>query len=56
MRVSPLGFRDRPQSPGLPNADAAYLKVAMDLPAPLVTMGRALQQACLKPDHPSSRT
>lgn len=52
MRVSPLDFWDWSRSLGLMTYDAAYLKVAVDLRAPLVTMDRALRQACLKLDHP----
>lgn len=40
------------QSLDLTTHDAAYLKLAVDLKAPLVTMDRALQRACLKLDHP----
>ena len=52
MRVSPLEFWNWSQSLELTPYDAAYLKVAVDLKAPLVTMDRALQRACLKIDHP----
>ena len=52
MRVSPLEFWDWSQSLELTPYDAAYLKVAVDLKAPLVTMDRALQRACLKLEHP----
>ena len=52
MRVSPLEFWNWAQSLELTPYDAAYLKVAVDLKAPLVTMDRALQRACLKIDHP----
>ena len=52
LRVSPLEFWDWAQSLQLTAYDAAYLKVAVDLKAPLVTMDRALQRACLKLEHP----
>ena len=52
MRVSPLEFWTWAQSLELSPSDAAYLKVAVDLKAPLVTMDRALQRACLKLEHP----
>ncbi|HZY18616.1 MAG TPA: type II toxin-antitoxin system VapC family toxin [Ramlibacter sp.] len=52
MRVSPLEFWSWAQSLGLTPNDAAYLKVAVDLKAPLVTMDPSLQHACLKLDHP----
>ena len=52
MRVSPLEFWNWSQSLELSPYDAAYLKVAVDLKAPLVTMDRALQRACLKLEHP----
>ena len=51
-RVSPLEFWNWAQSLQLTPYDAAYLKVAVDLKAPLVTMDRALQRACLQIDHP----
>jgi predicted nucleic acid-binding protein len=52
LRVSPLEFWIWSQSLDLTPYDAAYLKVAVDLRAPLVTMDRALQRACLKLEHP----
>ena len=52
LRVSPLEFWNWSQSLELTPYDAAYLKVAVDLKAPLVTMDRALQRACLKLEHP----
>jgi predicted nucleic acid-binding protein len=52
LRVSPLEFWNWSQSLTLTPYDAAYLKVALDLKAPLVTMDRALQRACLKLEHP----
>ena len=52
LRVSPLEFWDWSRSLELTPYDAAYLKVALDLEAPLVTMDRALQRACLKLEHP----
>ena len=52
MRISPLEFSDWSQSLQLTPYDAAYLKVALDLKAPLVTMDRALQRACLQLEHP----
>nr|WP_240980518.1 type II toxin-antitoxin system VapC family toxin [Ramlibacter agri] len=51
-RVSPLEFWTWCQSLELKPYDAAYLKVAVDLKAPLVTMDQALRRACLKLDHP----
>ncbi|MDB5750862.1 MAG: hypothetical protein JWP65_1283 [Ramlibacter sp.] len=51
-RISPLEYWNWSQSLQLTPSDAAYLKVAVDLKAPLVTMDRALQRACLKMDHP----
>jgi predicted nucleic acid-binding protein len=52
MRVSPLEFWSWSQSLRLSAYDAAYLKVAVDLKAPLVTMDEALRQACRQLDHP----
>ena len=52
LRVSPLEFWNWSQSLELTPYDAAYLKVAVDLKAPLVTMDRALQRACLRLEHP----
>jgi predicted nucleic acid-binding protein len=52
LRVSPLEFWNWSQSLQLTPYDAAYLKVALDLKAPLVTMDRALRRACLQLDHP----
>ena len=52
LRISPLEFWNWSQSLELTAYDAAYLKVALDLKAPLVTMDRALQRACLKLEHP----
>ena len=52
LRVSPLEFWNWSQSLALTPYDAAYLKVAVDLKAPLVTMDRALQRACLQLEHP----
>ncbi|HEY8359080.1 MAG TPA: type II toxin-antitoxin system VapC family toxin [Ramlibacter sp.] len=51
-RVSPLEFWNWAQSLDLTPYDASYLKVALDLKAPLVTMDRALRRACLQLDHP----
>jgi predicted nucleic acid-binding protein len=51
-RISPLEYWDWSQALQLTPYDAAYLKVAMDLKAPLVTMDRALQRACLTINHP----
>jgi len=48
LRISPLEFWNWSQSLQLTPYDAAYLKVALDLKAPLVTMDRALQRAYLK--------
>ena len=55
LRVSPLEFWNWSQSLALTPYDAAYLKVAVDLKAPLVTMDRALQRACLQLEHPDHR-
>lgn len=52
VRVSPLEFWDWSRSLGLTTYDAAYLKVAVDLRAPLVTMDRQLLHACRQLDHP----
>ena len=52
LRVSPLEFWNWARSLELTPYDAAYLKVAVDLKSPLVTMDRALQRACLQLDHP----
>jgi predicted nucleic acid-binding protein len=52
LRVSPLEFWNWSQSLELTPHDAAYLKLALDLKAPLVTMDRSLQRACLKLEHP----
>ncbi|KQT10787.1 type II toxin-antitoxin system VapC family toxin [Ramlibacter sp. Leaf400] len=52
MRVSPLEFWSWSQPLGLTPYDAAYLRLALDLEAPLVTMDRALQRACHQIDHP----
>lgn len=52
LRISPLEFWNWSQSLRLDPHDAAYLKVAVDLKAPLVTMDPALRRACLALDHP----
>ena len=52
MRVSPLEFWSWSRGLGLSAYDAAYLKLAVELQAPLVTMDKALQRACLALDHP----
>ena len=52
MRVSPLEFWSWAQSLQLTAYDASYLKVAIDLRVPLVTMDRGLRRACLQLDHP----
>lgn len=52
VRISPLEFWTWAQALDLTPYDAAYLKVAVDLKAPLVTMDRALQRACRQLDHP----
>ena len=51
-RVSPLEFWTWSESLQLTPYDAAYLKLAVDLKAPLVTMDKALRRACLQLDHP----
>jgi predicted nucleic acid-binding protein len=52
LRISPLEFWNWSQSLDLTPYEAAYLKVAVDLKAPLVTMDRALRRACLQLEHP----
>jgi predicted nucleic acid-binding protein len=52
LRVSPLEFWSWSQSLQLTPYDAAYLKLAVDLKAPLVTMDPALKRACVQLDHP----
>jgi predicted nucleic acid-binding protein len=52
MRVSPLEFWSWSQDLGLTPYDAAYLKLAVDLKAPLVTMDEALCRACARLEHP----
>jgi predicted nucleic acid-binding protein len=52
MRVSPLEFWAWCQSLQLKPYDASYLKVAVDLKAPLVTMDRGLRRACQQLEHP----
>jgi predicted nucleic acid-binding protein len=52
MRVSPLEFWSWSQDLALTPYDAAYLQLAVDLKAPLVTMDEALKRACLRLDHP----
>jgi predicted nucleic acid-binding protein len=52
VRIAPLEFWNWSRSLELTPYDAAYLKVALDLDAPLVTMDRALKRACLKLEHP----
>ena len=52
LRVSPLEFWGWARSLELTPYDAAYLKVAVDLQAPLVTMDAALRHACRQLDHP----
>jgi predicted nucleic acid-binding protein len=52
MRVSPLEFWSWSQDLGLTPYDASYLKLAVDLKAPLVTMDAALRRACTQLDHP----
>jgi predicted nucleic acid-binding protein len=52
MRVSPMEFWPWAQALQLTAYDAAYLKIAVDLKAPLVTMDEALKRACVQLDHP----
>jgi predicted nucleic acid-binding protein len=52
MRVSPLEFWSWSRELGLSAYDATYLKLAVELKAPLVTMDKALKRACLALDHP----
>jgi predicted nucleic acid-binding protein len=51
-RLSPLEFWNWSQALQLTPYDAAYLKVALDLKAPLVTMDRGLRRACVQLEHP----
>lgn len=51
MRISPLEFWSWAQELALTPYDAAYLKLAVDLKAPLVTMDAALKRACQKLGH-----
>jgi len=52
LRVSPIEFWSWSQDLSLTPYDAAYLRVAIDLRAPLVTMDHALKQACRRLNHP----
>jgi predicted nucleic acid-binding protein len=52
LRVSPIEFWSWSQGLGLTPYDAAYLRLAVDLGAPLVTMDAALRRACLQLEHP----
>lgn len=52
VRVSPIEFWAWAQDLRLTPYDAAYLKLAVDQKAPLVTMDAALQRACMQLDHP----
>lgn len=52
MRLSPLEFWTWAQPLGLLPQAATYLRLALDLQAPLVTMDPALLQACRRLDHP----
>jgi predicted nucleic acid-binding protein len=52
LRISPIEFWSWSQELQLTPYDASYLKLAVDLKAPLVTMDQALQRACAHLDHP----
>jgi predicted nucleic acid-binding protein len=52
LRVSPIDFSAWCQDLALTPYDGAYLKLAVELNAPLVTMDSTLQRACLRLDHP----
>ena len=52
IRVSPIEFWAWAQDLQLTPYDAAYLKLAIDQKAPLVTMDAALHRACVRLDHP----
>jgi predicted nucleic acid-binding protein len=52
IRVSPIEFWTWAQDLQLTPYDAAYLKLAIDQKAPLVTMDAALHRACVRLDHP----
>ncbi len=52
IRISPLEYWTWCQSLGLTAYDGAYLQLAIELKAPLVTMDKALKRACLQLDHP----
>lgn len=52
VRISPIEFSDWARQLRLTPYDAAYLKVAVDQKAPLITMDAALRRACLQIDHP----
>jgi predicted nucleic acid-binding protein len=51
VRVSPIDFWGWCQDLELTPYDGAYLKLALELKAPLVTMDSALKRACLRLDH-----
>lgn len=52
IRISPIEFWSWSRELGLTPYDATYLKLAIELKAPLVTMDKALRRACLNLDHP----
>jgi predicted nucleic acid-binding protein len=52
MRLSPLEFWSWARPLGLPPQAATYLRLALDLQAPLVTMDPPLLQACRQLGHP----
>jgi predicted nucleic acid-binding protein len=52
LRVSPIDFWTWSQDLQLTPYDAAYLKLAVESKAPLVTMDAALKRACQHLDHP----
>lgn len=52
MRLSPIEFWSWAHPLGLAPQAATYLRLALDLQAPLVTMDAPLAQACRQLDHP----
>ena len=52
VRVSPIDYWAWSEDLQLTPYDGAYLKLAIELKAPLVTMDAALKRACERLDHP----